>query len=149
MRSSNVSVVSSIVSALYTRFDPVPLLDPFIGQAIRWKIQYKDMGAEWRRCVERGKFLSVWDDSPQSQAQELALLRKQVADEAEEERTNPALTQAEKDEFARNREALRLAEERENIDDHFDDVIYRYPTQHTLRTTPPANTSLPDFNFEF
>ncbi|CAK4031706.1 pre-mRNA-splicing factor ATP-dependent RNA helicase cdc28 [Lecanosticta acicola] len=53
-------------------------------------------------------------------AQELALLRKQVADEAEEERNNPSLTQVEKDEFARNREALRLAEEREGIDDHFD-----------------------------
>ncbi|KXT10332.1 hypothetical protein AC579_1031 [Pseudocercospora musae] len=53
-------------------------------------------------------------------AQELALLRKQVADEAEEERNNPGLTQEERDEFARNREALRLAEARENIDDHYD-----------------------------
>lgn len=53
-------------------------------------------------------------------AQELTLLRKQVAEEEEEERTNPHLTQAEKDEFARNREALRLAEEREGIDDHYD-----------------------------
>ncbi|TKA30375.1 hypothetical protein B0A50_02602 [Salinomyces thailandicus] len=53
-------------------------------------------------------------------AQELILLRKQVADEADEERNNPLLTQAEKDEFARNREALRLAEEREGIDDHVD-----------------------------
>ena len=53
-------------------------------------------------------------------AQELALLRKQVAEEAQEERENPGLTQVEKDEFARNREALRLAEEREGIDDHVD-----------------------------
>jgi pre-mRNA-splicing factor ATP-dependent RNA helicase DHX16 len=53
-------------------------------------------------------------------AQELMLLRKQVIEEEEEERSNPALTQAEKDEFARNREALRLAEERENIDDYVD-----------------------------
>ncbi|WPH00487.1 Hypothetical protein R9X50_00331600 [Acrodontium crateriforme] len=52
--------------------------------------------------------------------QELALLRKQVAEEAEEERNNPGLSQVEKDGFARNREALRLAEERENIDDHID-----------------------------
>lgn len=52
--------------------------------------------------------------------QELALLRRQVADEAEEERNNPDLTREEKEEFARNREALRLAEERENIDDHYD-----------------------------
>ena len=53
-------------------------------------------------------------------AQELLLLRKQVAAEAEEERSNSNITQAEKDEFARNREALRLAEEREGIDDHYD-----------------------------
>lgn len=53
-------------------------------------------------------------------AQELILLRKQVMDEEQEERSNPALTQGEKDEFARNREALRLAEERENIDDWVD-----------------------------
>lgn len=53
-------------------------------------------------------------------AQELALLRRQVADEAEEERSNPTLPQAEKEEFARNREALRLAEEREGIDEHRD-----------------------------
>ena len=53
-------------------------------------------------------------------AQELALLRKQVAEEADEERNNANLTQAEKDEFARNREALRLAEEREGVDDHID-----------------------------
>ncbi|KAK1815705.1 hypothetical protein LTR12_009892 [Friedmanniomyces endolithicus] len=53
-------------------------------------------------------------------AQELVLLRKQVAEEADEERNNPTLTQEEKDEFARNREALRLAEEREGIDDHVD-----------------------------
>lgn len=59
--------------------DPFPLLDPFIEQAIRWKIQYKDVGAEWRRCVGRGKFLSVWDDSPQSQAQELALFERRFA----------------------------------------------------------------------
>ena len=52
--------------------------------------------------------------------QELSLLRKQVAEEAEEERNNPGLSQAEKEEFARNREALRLAEEREGIDDHVD-----------------------------
>ena len=53
-------------------------------------------------------------------AQELALLRKQVQDEDEERRTNPALSQAELDEFDRNRQALQLAEEREGIDDHVD-----------------------------
>lgn len=53
-------------------------------------------------------------------AQEIVLLRKQVAEEEDEERNNPTLTQEEKEEFARHREALRLAEERENIDDYVD-----------------------------
>lgn len=48
---------------------------------------------------------------------QLALLRKQVEEEAEEERTNPKLTAAEKADFARNREVLRLAEQRADIDD--------------------------------
>ena len=52
------------------------------------------------------------------EAQELALLRRQVAEEADEERNNPMLTAAEKEEFALNRETLRLAEERLGIDDH-------------------------------
>ncbi len=51
----------------------------------------------------------------------LALLRKQVAEETEELRSNPeGLTRKEKDEFAKNREVLRLAEERLRIDDHRD-----------------------------
>jgi len=54
------------------------------------------------------------------QAQQLVLLRKQVEEEAEEERNNLKLTQDEKNEFALNREALRLAEEHQNIDDHVD-----------------------------
>lgn len=53
-------------------------------------------------------------------AQELALLRRRIADEDEERRTNPNLTKEELDSFDQNREALRLAEERENIDDHVD-----------------------------
>lgn len=52
------------------------------------------------------------------EAQQLALLRKQVEEEAEEERANPRLSQREKDEFARNRETLRLAEERLAINEH-------------------------------
>ncbi|KAJ9621488.1 hypothetical protein H2203_006974 [Taxawa tesnikishii (nom. ined.)] len=52
------------------------------------------------------------------EAQELALLRKQVAEEEQEERENPHLSRKEKEEFARNRETLRLAEERLRIDDH-------------------------------
>lgn len=53
-------------------------------------------------------------------AERVALLRKQVAEEVEEERTNPKLTAAEKAMFAQNREALRLADERERIDDYTD-----------------------------
>ncbi|KAJ9664836.1 hypothetical protein H2201_005057 [Coniosporium apollinis] len=54
------------------------------------------------------------------EAERLALLRKQVADEADEERNNPDLTEAERAEFARNRETLRLAEERQRVDDHIE-----------------------------
>ncbi|KAI9789082.1 MAG: Cyclin-dependent kinase catalytic subunit [Candelina submexicana] len=51
----------------------------------------------------------------------LALLRKQVAEESEELRSNPeGLTQRERTEFAKNREVLRIAEERLRVDDHLD-----------------------------
>nr|POE52022.1 pre-mrna-splicing factor atp-dependent rna helicase-like protein cdc28 [Quercus suber] len=88
----------------------------------------EDVGAE--RNAQAGKLTeqemkairlrSRQDYLKKRSAQELMLLRKQVAEEAEEELNNPDLTQVEKDDFARNREALRLAEERENIDDHID-----------------------------
>ena len=54
------------------------------------------------------------------EAERLALLRKQVAEETSELRSNPDLTRREKDEFAKNREVLRIAEERLRIDDHRD-----------------------------
>ncbi|KAF2083746.1 mRNA splicing factor RNA helicase [Saccharata proteae CBS 121410] len=56
------------------------------------------------------------------EAEQLALLRKQVAEEAEEERRAAPgeLSKVELDEFARNRETLRLAEERLKVDDHID-----------------------------
>ena len=54
------------------------------------------------------------------EAERLALLRKQVAEEKAELRDNPDLTRREKDEFAKNREVLRIAEERLRIDDHRD-----------------------------
>ncbi|KAI9889872.1 MAG: Cyclin-dependent kinase catalytic subunit [Vezdaea aestivalis] len=50
--------------------------------------------------------------------EKLFILRKQVADESEELRNNPNLLRREKEQFARNRELLRLAEERQKIDDH-------------------------------
>ena len=54
------------------------------------------------------------------ETEQLALLRKQVAEEQAELRENPDLTRAEKDEFATNQETLRIAEERLKIDDHRD-----------------------------
>ncbi|PGH14804.1 hypothetical protein AJ79_02820 [Helicocarpus griseus UAMH5409] len=54
------------------------------------------------------------------EAERLALLRKQVAEETAELRDNPNLTRREKEEFAKNREVLRLAEERLRIDDYRD-----------------------------
>jgi pre-mRNA-splicing factor ATP-dependent RNA helicase DHX16 len=52
--------------------------------------------------------------------EQLALLRKQVSEEQRELRTNPDLTRREKEDFAKNREILRLAEERLKVDDHLD-----------------------------
>ncbi|KAG5747957.1 hypothetical protein H9Q70_009383 [Fusarium xylarioides] len=54
------------------------------------------------------------------EAERLALLRKQVAEETDELRSGVRLSEKEKAEFAKNREILRLAEERLNIDDHRD-----------------------------
>ena len=60
----------------------------------------------------------------QREAQQLALLRRQVAEEAEEEeRLGSKLTEAERRDFARNRETLRLAEARNAIDEHLDGYL--------------------------
>ncbi|KAF2495583.1 P-loop containing nucleoside triphosphate hydrolase protein [Lophium mytilinum] len=57
------------------------------------------------------------------EAEQLALLRKQVQEEAEEARANPDLSRQELQEFQRNRETLRLAEERLAIDDHLEGYL--------------------------
>lgn len=54
------------------------------------------------------------------EAERLALLRKQVVEEQAELRENPDLTRAEREEFSRNAEVLRIAEERLKIDEHLD-----------------------------
>jgi pre-mRNA-splicing factor ATP-dependent RNA helicase DHX16 len=54
------------------------------------------------------------------ETERLALLRKQVVEEQAELRENPDLTRAEREEFARNAEVLRIAEERLKIDEHLD-----------------------------
>jgi pre-mRNA-splicing factor ATP-dependent RNA helicase DHX16 len=69
------------------------------------------------------RLLSRQDYLAKREAEQLALLRKQVKEEEEEERTNPNLTKAELQDFARNRETLRLAEERLNIDDHLEGYL--------------------------
>ena len=51
------------------------------------------------------------------EAEKLALLRKQIAEETEELRENPDLSKREREEFARNRRLLEIAEERLRIDD--------------------------------
>jgi pre-mRNA-splicing factor ATP-dependent RNA helicase DHX16 len=57
----------------------------------------------------------------QRESQQLALLRRQVAEEAEEEdRLGDKLSEKERREFVKNRETLRLAEARNAIDEHFD-----------------------------
>jgi len=62
------------------------------------------------------------------EAEKLALLRKQVAEETAELRSGVRLSEKEKAEFAKNREILRLAEERAKIDDYQDG--YRLPDQY-------------------
>lgn len=57
------------------------------------------------------------------EAERLALLRKQVAEETEELRSGVKLSEREKAEFAKNREVLRIAEERLRIDDHRDGYV--------------------------
>jgi pre-mRNA-splicing factor ATP-dependent RNA helicase DHX16 len=54
------------------------------------------------------------------ETERLALLRKQVAEETEELRSGVRLSETEKADFAKNREILRIAEERLRIDDHLD-----------------------------
>ncbi len=55
-----------------------------------------------------------------AEREKIALLRKQVAEEAAELRSGVRLSQKEKAEFAKNQEVLRLAEERLRLDDHKD-----------------------------
>ncbi|KAK3996673.1 Pre-mRNA-splicing factor ATP-dependent RNA helicase-like protein cdc28 [Cladorrhinum sp. PSN332] len=62
------------------------------------------------------------------ETEKLALLRKQVAEETAELRSGVRLSEREKADFAKNREILRLAEERLRIDDYQDG--YRLPDQY-------------------
>ncbi|KAL8679537.1 MAG: hypothetical protein Q9186_004183 [Xanthomendoza sp. 1 TL-2023] len=57
------------------------------------------------------------------EAEKVALLRKQVAEEAQELKANPGLKDWEKADFEKNRQLLRIAEERFKIDDHRDGYV--------------------------
>jgi pre-mRNA-splicing factor ATP-dependent RNA helicase DHX16 len=58
------------------------------------------------------------------EAEQLLLLKKQIAEEyEEEERLGDRLSKQERADFARNRETLRLAEARNAIDEHLDGYI--------------------------
>lgn len=74
--------------------------------------------ADEKRDIEDLRIRSRQTYMQKRETEKIALLRKQVADELEEERTNPRLTEKERREFKKNRELLRLAEERLRIDDH-------------------------------
>lgn len=74
----------------------------------------KEAAMEALRIRSRQEYLN------KRETEKLALLRKQVAEESSELRENPDLSTREKAEFAKNREVLRLAEERLRIDDYRD-----------------------------
>jgi pre-mRNA-splicing factor ATP-dependent RNA helicase DHX16 len=63
------------------------------------------------------------------EAEKIALLRRQVAEETAELRSGVRLSEREKAEFAKNRETLRLAEELARVDDYTDG--YRLPENYT------------------
>ena len=69
------------------------------------------------RLMSRQKYLE------KRNPEQLALLRKQVAEDTEELESGVKLTRAEKAQFARNREVLRLAEELARVDDHTDGYV--------------------------
>ena len=69
------------------------------------------------RLMSRQKYLE------KRNPEQLALLRKQVAEDTEELESGIKLTKAEKAQFARNREVLRLAEELARVDDHTDGYV--------------------------
>ena len=81
-----------------------------------------------RRLKSRQDYLA------KREAEKLFLLRQQVADEEEEERSNPHLTQAELREFRYHRETLRLAEARLAVDDDRDGFYFQDYSQSKKET---------------
>ncbi|KAI0446978.1 P-loop containing nucleoside triphosphate hydrolase protein [Xylaria telfairii] len=90
------------------------------GKAERERQRLADEIAANRAAMPDLRERSRQDYLKKRETERLALLRKQVAEETAELRSGVRLSEKEKAEFAKNREILRLAEERLRIDDHRD-----------------------------
>jgi len=90
------------------------------GRAEKERQRLADDIAASRAAMPDLRERSRQDYLKKREAERLALLRKQVAEETAELRSGVRLSEKEKAEFAKNREILRLAEERLRIDDHRD-----------------------------
>jgi pre-mRNA-splicing factor ATP-dependent RNA helicase DHX16 len=87
-----------------------------------------ERGSDSRREITDLRLRSRQDYLAKREAEKLALLRKQVAEETAELRSGVRLSEREKEEFAKNRKILELAEARAKIDDYQDG--YRLPDQY-------------------
>ncbi|KAI0471268.1 P-loop containing nucleoside triphosphate hydrolase protein [Xylaria cf. heliscus] len=90
------------------------------GRAEKERQRLADEIAANRAAMPDLRERSRQDYLKKRETERLALLRKQVAEESAELRSGVRLSEKEKAEFAKNREILRLAEERLRIDDHRD-----------------------------
>ncbi|KAI1816322.1 P-loop containing nucleoside triphosphate hydrolase protein [Poronia punctata] len=90
------------------------------GKAERERQRLAEEIAAKRAAMPDLRERSRQDYLKKREAERLALLRKQVAEETAELRSGVRLSEKEIAEFAKNREILRLAEERLRIDDHRD-----------------------------
>lgn len=90
------------------------------GRAEKERQRLADEIAANRAAMPDLRERSRQDYLKKRETERLALLRKQVAEETAELRSGVRLSEKEKAEFAKNREILRLAEERLRIDDHRD-----------------------------
>ncbi|KAI1203370.1 P-loop containing nucleoside triphosphate hydrolase protein [Nemania serpens] len=90
------------------------------GRAEKERQRLADEIAANRAAMPDLRERSRQDYLKKRETERLALLRKQIAEETAELRSGVRLSEKEKAEFAKNREILRLAEERLRIDDHRD-----------------------------
>lgn len=90
------------------------------GRAEKERKRLADDLASSRAAMPDLRERSRQDYLKKRETERLALLRKQVAEETAELNSGVRLSERERAEFAKNREILRLAEERLRIDDHRD-----------------------------